>query len=243
MEDKIINRIKKMLSLANNEAATEGERDNAMRMAYNLLAKHNLTMATVEGHSNEEKREKNRSEFYGRPWALTVAQSIANLFFCEYFYMRSGTRNQVYHYFVGKESNSITALEMSKYLVDSIKRESNRRMREAGEGAAYRRSFASGAAHMVRRRVNELKAEATRSHSSGASTGTSLVLSSLYDTEEKANKSFLEESGVQLKNTRDRSKTEVDLSAYNSGHRFGGTLNLNRQLTSGKKTDLLTQGE
>lgn len=70
MEDKIINRIKKMLALANDAAAAEGERDNAMRMAYNLLAKHNLTMATVEGPTNGEKREQNAAQFYGRPWAL-----------------------------------------------------------------------------------------------------------------------------------------------------------------------------
>lgn len=233
MEDKIINRIKKMLALANDAGATEGERDNAMRMAYNLLAKHNLTMATVEGHTNEEKREQNASQFYGRPWALTVAQAVAKLFFCEYFYMRSGTRNHVYHYFVGKESNSVTALEMAKYLVDSIKKEANRRMREAGEGgAAYRRSFASGAANKVWQRVNELKAEATQPT---AGTGTSLVLASLYDTEREANRKFLAESGVQLRTSKGRGKSSVDLDAYHNGQRFGGTLSLSRQVSGETK--------
>jgi hypothetical protein len=50
-EDKILSRIQKMLALANDLAATEGERDNALRMAYNLMAKHNLDMVTVEARN------------------------------------------------------------------------------------------------------------------------------------------------------------------------------------------------
>ena len=237
MEDKIINRIKKMLALANDAAAAEGERDNAMRMAYNLLAKHNLTMATVEGHTNEEKREQNAAQFYGRPWALVVASAVAELFFCKYFYMRSRTRNQVHHYFVGKQSNSVTALEMTRYLVDSIKKEANQRMRAEGEGAAYRRSFSLGAANKIRQRVNELRAEATKP--TGQATGTSLVLASLYDTEREANLRFLKESGIRLRESRGRGKASVDADAYHNGQQFGGTLSLNRQV-SGEAKALLS---
>ena len=233
MEDKIINRIKKMLALANDAAAAEGERDNAMRMAYNLLAKHNLTMATVEGHTNEEKREQNAAQFYGRPWALTVAQAVAGLFFCQYFYMRSGTRNQVHHYFVGKQSNSVTALEMTKYLVESIKKEANQRMRAEGEGAAYRRSFSMGAANKIWQRVNELKAEATKPK--GQTTGTSLVLASLYDTEREANRRFLEGLGIRPRESKGRGKSSVDTDAYHSGQQFGGTLSLSRQVSGGTR--------
>ena len=236
MEDKIINRIKKMLALANDAGATEGERDNALRMAYNLLAKHNLTMATVEGHTNEEKREKKAEQFYGRPWALVVAQAVAKLFFCEYFYMRSSTKNHVYHYFVGKESNSVTALEMAKYLVESLRKESNRRMRELGENVTWRRSFATGAANRIRSRVNELKAEAS---APAVSTGTSLVLASLYDTEREANQLWLKEAGVSLRTAASRAKNSVDPGAYTRGQRYGDSLNLNRQLESKEKQKLL----
>lgn len=43
----ILEKVKKLLALAGNAGATEGERDNALRMAHGLLAKHNLDMADL----------------------------------------------------------------------------------------------------------------------------------------------------------------------------------------------------
>ena len=47
--NKILARVRKLLNLANNAAATEGERDNAMRMAHATLAKYNLSLAEASG--------------------------------------------------------------------------------------------------------------------------------------------------------------------------------------------------
>ena len=46
-EDKAraLARVRKMLALANDAAATEGERENALRMAHATLAKYNLELA------------------------------------------------------------------------------------------------------------------------------------------------------------------------------------------------------
>lgn len=49
-EEKIINRIKKMMALANDKAASDGERENALRMSYALMARHNLEMSDVDGN-------------------------------------------------------------------------------------------------------------------------------------------------------------------------------------------------
>jgi len=87
MEDKLINRIQKMLALAHDKAATEGERDTALSMVYKLLAKHNLTMADV-GKGGEQRVQASEL-FYGRPWATQVCLTVGQLFFCEYFLVRS----------------------------------------------------------------------------------------------------------------------------------------------------------
>ncbi len=87
-DDKIINRIKKMMALANDPGASDGERDNALRMAYATLAKYNLAMEDVQGKPTgpQEARATRFVEAYGRPWALSLAQAVAKLFFCTYYY-------------------------------------------------------------------------------------------------------------------------------------------------------------
>ncbi len=49
--EKVLDKVRKLLALANNEAASEGERDNAMRMAHKLLTMHQLEMADVDAHT------------------------------------------------------------------------------------------------------------------------------------------------------------------------------------------------
>jgi hypothetical protein len=90
-EDKIFERIKKMLALANDLAASEGERENALRMAYNTMAKYNLDMAAVEAHGKkaEEQRINFQNDSWSWLWARQVNQIIGRLFFCKYYYGRS----------------------------------------------------------------------------------------------------------------------------------------------------------
>ena len=45
--EKVLERIKKMLTLGNDAGATEAERETALRMAYNVMAKYNLTIADL----------------------------------------------------------------------------------------------------------------------------------------------------------------------------------------------------
>ena len=109
-QDKIIERVKKMMALANCTGAAEGERDNALRMAYNLLAKYNLSMSQVEAHDNtpQEERESQKAKFVVYPWARQIASLVGSLFFCNYYFMRSATGKQADHVFIGKASNVAT---------------------------------------------------------------------------------------------------------------------------------------
>lgn len=92
--EKVLGRVRKMMALANDKAASDGERDNALRMAYNTLAKHNLSMAEAEaaGAKSEEPRERGFTMSRDQPWCRTVAHAIANLFFCAYWYDRRDGR-------------------------------------------------------------------------------------------------------------------------------------------------------
>jgi len=58
IENKVLERVKKMIALGNDAAATEAERETALRMAYNLLAKYNLSMSDLPEDESHEARER-----------------------------------------------------------------------------------------------------------------------------------------------------------------------------------------
>lgn len=222
-DPKIIERIRKMLALANDAAATEGERDNATRFAHKLLTQHNLSMSCLDGPSEERKKQSVLG--YGRPWAMSLAQATGKLFFCDYFYVRVRTvRNQVLHYFVGLESNVTTSTEMTTFLVTSIRKEAGKLARAGGHNATWRRSFCVGAMVNLRNRMYELR------ETSKKEPGTGLMVVSLYDQEKAANEAFLKisEPGLVLKS--DRSSSKIHSDAYNSGKAYASKLSLNRQV-------------
>jgi hypothetical protein len=125
--EKVLARVKKMMTLANDAGASEGERENALRMAHATLAKYNLTMSEAEASGKKAEEARGAEHMTGRdyPWMRTTAHAVAKLFFCEYFYILIGG-GKVKHFFVGRESNVFTAQGMTTYVIDSIDREAQR---------------------------------------------------------------------------------------------------------------------
>jgi hypothetical protein len=240
-QEKIISKVRKLLNLAKDAAASEGERDNAMRMAHGFLAKYNLDMATVEasgGTVEGEDREQQVGEFFGRPWARSVAHSVAKLFFCSYIYVGHRDAKRIRHCFVGRRSNATTAAAMAEYLVLSIRREGKARARKMDEGHTWARSFSLGAASTIRERVDEIIA-ASAKQSAVASTGRSLVLASVYEQERLANQQLMAKFYPhQRSGTRGKSPGTAD--GFNEGKKYGQTVSLNRQVGGGTNTRRLT---
>lgn len=229
-KEKVLARVKKMMALANDAGASEGERDNALRMAHSTLAKYNLTMSQAEkaGEKATEKRiEGGLKKKSTHPWERTVANAIAKLFFCEYFYVLRTGRETI-HYFVGKESNVATAQGMFFYVANSIDREAQRRGKEVegSSGGTYWRSFCKGAAYAVYARCKEIRETAERAPKTP---GTSLVLASVYATEEAANKQHmaLYSGNIRAVGSRERG---ADYSAAAEGKAFGNKVSLHNQI-------------
>ena len=226
--DKIINRIRKMLALANDAAATEGERDNALRMAHATLAKYNLSMSEVgKKEESAEKRMDKELTTADFPWMRKTAQAIAKLFFCEYFFVAlSGGKMK--NFFIGKESNVLTAIEMTSFVLGSIRKEGSQRGKTADSPSAFARSFAKGAADSIVNRCYEIRTAATKP-AAASTTGTSLVLANFYEAEIVANKDYISKSmGIALR-TR-KSKEKAAGSGYTAGREFGKSIPLNVQL-------------
>lgn len=239
-KDGILARVKKMMTLANNAAATEGERDNALRMAHATLMKYNLTMAEADasGAQKEEARTGEAMNVKEHPWMRTVASAIAKLFFCNFFYVASKTYNAKY-YFVGKLSNVYTAQEMTKYVIASIDKEAHRVAKETTGNASgtYWRSFCKGAAYKIYQRCVEIQttAEAAPVELLGLKTGTALVLASFYESEQKANAMFIAvQMGRRIRTGKNRQR-RASADAFGRGAEFGSKISLSGTRSSGPK--------
>jgi len=232
---RVLSRVRKMMAIANDGAATEGERDNAMRMAHATLAKHNLTMIEAEaaGAEQQEARDVGGTTSRDQPWCRSVANSVSKLFFTYYFFQRSHTRGKVEHKFVGRLSNVETAREITDYVIKSITAEANRRWKQQPDPGPWWTQFCKGAALSVAARCTQLRADADKTEGDGK--GTSLVLASHYAAELEANKKHIADVlEMKLKFGKDRQRHTAG-SGYADGREFGAKVGLDRQIGAAKK--------
>jgi len=219
--EKIIDKVKKLIALGTNAGATEGERENAIRMAHALLAKHNLSMVDVDSANVGEKREKQTAEYQSVPWTGIIAMAMASLFFCAV--VRERGKKDTFHY-IGKTSNVVTAMLMADYLIKSINKQ-----QAAGN---FSRSFNNGAANKIYGRVVEMIKPTEVENS----TCTDLAVISIYKSEKEANDKMATEIFKKLVKKPIR-QVNKDAAAYIQGAAFGGKVSLNSQVNDQSKAD------
>lgn len=234
-EEKILDRVRKMLALANDTRASEGERDNALRMAHNLLAKHNLSLADVEAAARNasDPRGEHTEVGWAQPWARTIYDAMAHLFFCRYAYGGKVNSTKLRHKMIGRASNATTALLMADYLCTSILREC--RQQYVHNLSPESRQFATGAAHRIYWRVQQMiKDQAAQRAEHPMSNGRALALADIYKLESEANALAVAELWPAL--VKGKPAPDVPLTkAYFAGQEYGATAALNVQV--GKKQD------
>lgn len=218
-----------MMILANDPAAAEGERDNALRMAHATLAKYNLTMAEAEsvGTQREEERLRDGTLATRHKWSVRCAQAVATLFFCEYFYTPIDRGTKMKHSFIGRASNVVTAKMMTEFVIKSIVREANTRSKDQFSPGAFQRNFAKGATQRIVERCRELR-RAAEAPQPSASTGTAIVLASFYRTEAEANAQWIAAQGYRIMVDHDREHAAG--AGYHEGKTYGDRISLSKQL-------------
>lgn len=246
---RILERVRKMLRLANDAGASEGERNNAMRMAHATLAKYNLDLAAAEesGKPTEEPRIHHIHAFGGWPWARNIAHSVAKLFFCDYLYIRGRTDRTLQHYFIGRTSNATTAAIVAEFVVTSVIKEASKLARDGHLGNAFVRSFGWGAASRIHERVEALKRDAQQTFDPAEQSRTTdgralpsaasraLVLASYYQLEHDANKRYVEKQFGETKKGRSGKVADSD-AGYHAGRVHGDRVSLNAQVGSPSNT-------
>jgi len=228
VEDKILERVKKMIALGNDSAATDAERETALRMAYNLLAKYNLSISDLPEDQSNEVRERQDIVISADKWARSLAHAVAKLFFCRYFYSSTGTSGKDKLCFVGRQSNVITARYMSEHLIKSVKREATARYKSPT--SPHGRSFCVGTVDSIRKRVKKMLQQDTDS-----TPDTALALVSVHKREAAANEQWLDQNELSLTTSKPRSDNSLRAGAFHDGRNYGKTVSLNQQVASSAK--------
>lgn len=171
IDEKLVGKIHKLLALARDGGATEGEANSAMEMAQKIMLANNLSMAIIEqsGGAVEGKRVKDTTSGEGnRSWAQyrwqrELMAEIGTVNFCHVSlrYGRTigkgwkGGHRVIGYTVIGRESNVVAAKEMFVYLITTI----NRLLLEHNAGdhtqamSKYSNSWKEGCADRLRERL------------------------------------------------------------------------------------------
>lgn len=170
MTTKIIDRIAKLLNLAEGKGTTPAEAATAAAQASRLMLKHGIDRATVEGHGVdlEPEEEIDREVLWegGRVvgWVLDLADGLARLHCCRVLIRSAqrsgfgGENDPARITVVGTPSNAAIVRYLLTYLMREIDRLAKETDREAAYDAgvsvkSYRNAFRKGAAAEVIRRM------------------------------------------------------------------------------------------
>jgi len=170
--EKVIEKIHKILKLGKDASATEGEALNAVALAQRLLAKHNLAMADVESYG--ERLSDKRAE---KEWKRDVAEAAKpRQFFSQFEQYIQGAvqdlcgvkavlfrnrgpngRTQVRLTFIGEQADTAVACALYIDLIKLCKRCAHE---YAGQGwSPVHRSYAEGWGIAVRRKAAETQTQ------------------------------------------------------------------------------------
>lgn len=95
MADKaVINRIKKLLALAKDNASKNEATAAALR-AQQLIAEYDVSKEELHEDEQEEITEVNSGNIKGNPWSKALATTIADNFRCRYYLHSNGRRSWV----------------------------------------------------------------------------------------------------------------------------------------------------
>jgi hypothetical protein len=167
--DKLIERVKKLLAMAEHAGSNEHEAASAAEKAMALLAAHNMTMADVKKHAKAgEYGLFGQVPTGSHAWVRLVMNGCAKMYFCGYLYStrkvpgtKTSTRDN--HMFVGEKHNVVVAQLMSAYLVATVKRlaTTGAKTVPAKEVGQYKATFCFMAALRLVRRMAERVEEAS----------------------------------------------------------------------------------
>ena len=236
MNSKIIDKIKKLLSLSKSD--NEHEAANAAAAAAGLMAQHQISIATL-GEDDGDTIDDTLGTFYvdnsaSRKvvWKGSIAFGVAASFGCQYYW--SGPHPTM----VGRKGDVDAVKYIYAYLVREVNRLAEKSwdeypLKDYESARAYKTSFRTGATLIVRKRLQESRKENLSNEKVNAD---ELKMNAIVKVE--ANDEAIKEFYKDLSKGFGRfnaSNTVSSLSGLNAGKKAGNSINLgnNKGLNGG----------
>lgn len=153
--NNIVEKIKKLLTLAADKAATEDEAATALRMAQGLMLKHQIDEAQVTAHSPQLAKALHKKHPLQKH-ELTLAAAAAYLFGCTVLVYDKGKSG---YSFYGRPDNCEAASETLLFLCNQVERLYKANLSSGltkAMRAEYRRTFKWACASRVHTRARDL---------------------------------------------------------------------------------------
>lgn len=212
--DKVIDRIRKLLALGTNNP-NEHEAAVAMKRAHRLLAEYNLTLeqmteAERKAQDPYTKDQRKQPKFSGAACVRTIAKGIGELYFCKVWYSHDNSYGDTFT-FVGRASNVAIAKDMVDFVVSSLRKDCARQGGNKIPGFAT--TFMHAASNRVFARCAELKKQAEAGMvQEEAGTKNLPALRNTYLAEQRGCEEYTEQLGVALRKSN---------STYRGGQGYG----------------------
>ena len=210
--ERVIEKVKKLLNLANHKNTTEEEATAAMGMVQDILGRYNLSMAqvhesngkeksTAEGKRVKEEWDKSAMDEYQQH----LMNALAKNHYCIYFIGRKWVQSKSgrwmrkpYHMVIGKEANVITVKLMFEYLNGTIDRLVNIEYPPPTNLSRSAISWREGCSARLQQRLydkryeadHKQEEEAKQSAGNGSSSNALVLLSSIRGVEDDLNWDF-----------------------------------------------------
>lgn len=226
---KLIERVKKLLAMANDVGSPE-EAVIAARRARSMMDKYDIDQQEVEQFSNKSKFgqvQNDKAYKYTPQWMQFLSHTVARWNDCQATLTREGaswnSAGQLYSEnntitFRGLEADAIMAKCMFEYLRDIVIRLA--KQQGYGSNAKQLTSFKLGATLELNRRINALIAQRTEEYKTSTGTGLVVIKKQLVDAEFGKQKFKIVTPNINSH------------SAARDGQREGAKINLHTQLNS-----------
>jgi hypothetical protein len=181
IDRKTLDKIRKLLNLARDGGATEGEASVALEKAREIMAANNLSMAQLEaaGQDGGEGSKRLKTGLTGKAlykYQQRLMHTVADTNFCAVIVDTKATRvgkayqsRDVGYTLVGREHNVAAALGMFDYLNASLERIVTPHLSSNAQRLSrWAVSFKEGAAQRLSERLRDRHAEMLREQSAAA---------------------------------------------------------------------------
>ena len=232
----MLDKIRKLLAMAEHPNTNPAEAANAAAMAAALAAKHNIDLDAARG-AGQSKTFIDAPPFAAVKWrrrddtgVVIMTTWVARLFGCTTVIHYNG--DERWCAFKGQEHNIALAQSWFKYLWDSCKRANTEHAKSESHATFAERESARATfrMHFCVAVSNRLKQKYEAMRTTGVSGSTALVVAAWFDTERREVEAWLKDKHPDMQDFTPKMPTVKDERAARAGDAAGNRVSLADQI-------------